>query len=405
MIRNAAQLLALLAFLVLPMAGLAQDRQGAARLDPAASLAVVEDDEMSLSLHFSRALPYRVTLVDAPRRLVIDLDGLSFGEGSDLNAMNGASLFPALRAGPFKSGWGRLVFELPGPYAVKTVVMRTDLADGAALELRLSPVAAESFAESTRNTMSALWNLPRPTTPVVDPSRPRALRIAIDPGHGGIDSGAVVSGLREADLMLAFAQEVTEKLIRAGFEVVLTRRKDVFVGLESRMTEARASGADLLISLHADALPEGQATGAAIFIWNSQADDRASRQLASRHDRADLVAGLDLAGTDDQIAATLMDMARADTQPRSEILAGHMSSALSQAGLALHRDPVKGAAFSVLKSPDIPSVLLELGFLTDPGDRANLTDPAWRARMAGAIAVAVTGWAEDDGTRAELRRH
>jgi N-acetylmuramoyl-L-alanine amidase len=272
------------------------------------------------------------------------------------------------------------------------------------LDLRLTPVAAEEFVGAT-NAMSALWNLPLPTTPVLDPSRPRPLRIAIDPGHGGIDSGAVEEGLREADLMLDFAHELTEKLIRAGFEVVLTRRRDEFVGLEARMTEARASKADLLISLHADALPEGQAAGAAIFTWNSEADDRASRQLASRHDRADLVAGLDLAGTDDQIAATLMDMARADTHPRSEALAQHMLASLSQAGLALRRSPVKGAAFSVLKSPDIPSVLLELGFLTDPGDRTNLMDPNWRARMAGAVADAVTGWSEDDAARATLRRH
>lgn len=275
---------------------------------------------------------------------------------------------------------------------------------GGVLDMRLKPVAAEEFLGAA-NAMSALWDLPQPTTPVVDPSRPRPLRVAIDPGHGGIDSGAVDQGLREADLMLDFARELTEKLIRAGFEVVLTRRHDDFVGLEARMTEARASKADLLISLHADALPEGQAAGAAIFTWNSEADDRASRQLASRHDRADLVAGLDLAGTDDQIAATLMDMARADTHPRSQALAQHMSASLAQAGLALRRRPIKGAAFSVLKSPDIPSVLLELGFLTDPGDRANLIDPAWRARMATAVAAAVTSWSEDDAARATLRRH
>lgn len=389
----------LLIWLLFPFAAHAE---GPVRLDVAASAIAVDRADLTLALRLDGPAPYRVFLLDDPKRLVIDMEGLELAD-ADAARIPGATAMEAVRAGPFRPGWGRMVFQLRAPYAVIEAVQQTG-DNGATLRLRLSPVAAEDFAGAP-NAMSALWDLPQPTTPVVDPSRPQPLRVAIDPGHGGIDSGATAEGLREADLMLAFARELTEKLIRAGFEVVLTRRKDEFVGLEARMTEARASGADLFISLHADALPDGQAAGASVFIWNSQADDRASRQLASRHDRADLVAGLDLQGTDDQIAGTLMDMARADTQPRSEAFAKHMSAHLSQAGLALHRNPVKGAAFSVLKSPDIPSTLVELGFLTDPSDRANLTDPAWRARMAQAIAVAVTDWSQDDTARAALRRH
>ena len=389
----------LLIWLLFPFAAHAE---GPVRLDVAASAIAVDRADLTLALRLDGPAPYRVFLLDDPKRLVIDMEGLELAD-ADAARIPGATAMEAVRAGPFRPGWGRMVFQLRAPYAVIEAVQQTG-DTGATLRLRLSPVAAEDFAGAP-NAMSALWDLPQPTTPVVDPSRPQPLRVAIDPGHGGIDSGATAEGLREADLMLAFARELTEKLIRAGFEVVLTRRKDEFVGLEARMTEARASGADLFISLHADALPDGQAAGASVFIWNSQADDRASRQLASRHDRADLVAGLDLQGTDDQIAGTLMDMARADTQPRSEAFAKHMSAHLSQAGLALHRNPVKGAAFSVLKSPDIPSTLVELGFLTDPSDRANLTDPAWRARMAQAIAGAVTDWSQDDAARAALRRH
>ena len=392
--------LALILSLLWPLAVLAQE--GVPGLDLAQSSVTQEDGDLLISLRFAAPVPYRPMLVTGPKRLVIDVKSAGDAQG-ELAGIQGADLFEGLRAGPLKPGWSRLVFELRGPYAIDSAVMKTT-GGGGVLDMRLKPVAAEEFLGAA-NAMSALWDLPLPTTPVVDPSRPRPLRVAIDPGHGGIDSGAVDQGLREADLMLDFARELTEKLIRAGFEVVLTRRHDDFVGLEARMTEARASKADLLISLHADALPEGQAAGAAIFTWNSEADDRASRQLASRHDRADLVAGLDLAGTDDQIAATLMDMARADTHPRSQALAQHMSASLAQAGLALRRRPVKGAAFSVLKSPDIPSVLLELGFLTDPGDRANLIDPAWRARMATAVAAAVSAWSEDDAARATLRRH
>lgn len=391
--------LALLIWLALPFSALAQDQ--APRLDVAASSVTLEAEDLLISLHLTHGVPYRLTLVAEPKRLIVDMKGLR-ADPDDLAGISGAELFEGLRNGPISGGWQRLVFQLRAPYAVGSATMKSG--DSSRLNIRLVPVAAEEFVGAS-NAVSAMWNLPEPTTPVVDPTRPRPLRVAIDPGHGGIDAGAVEAGLREADLMLDFAHELTEKLIRAGFEVVLTRRRDEFVGLEARMTEARASKADLLISLHADALPEGQAAGAAIFTWNTEADDRASRQLASRHDRADLVAGLDLAGTDDHIAATLMDMARADTQPRSEALAQHMSSSLAQAGLALRRMPVKGAAFSVLKSPDIPSVLVELGFLTDAGDRGNLTNEAWRAQMAGAIAEAVVTWSEDDTARATLRRH
>ncbi len=389
----------LLALLLMPFAALAE---GPVRLDTASSAITAEQGDLALALRLDGPAPYRVFLLDDPKRLVIDMEGLETSD-ADMAELPGATLMEAVRGGPFRPGWGRLVFQLRAPYAVIEAVQRTGGA-GATLRLRLAPVAAEDF-DAAPNAMSALWDLPQPTTPVVDPSRPQPLRVAVDPGHGGIDSGAMAEGLREADLMLVFARELTEKLIRAGFEVVLTRRKDDFVGLETRMTEARGAGADLFISLHADALPEGQAAGASVFIWNSQADDRASRQLAARHDRADLVAGLDLQGTDDQIAGTLMDMARADTQPRSVAFAKHLSAHLARAGLALHRNPVKGAAFSVLKSPDIPSVLVEMGFLTDAADRANLTTPEWRARMALAIAGAVTEWAQDDSARAALRRH
>lgn len=388
------------AFIGMLLAGAA----AASQIDFAASSVTEDGGDLAISLHIGTSAPFRLMLLDDPKRLVIDIKGVE-PPRQDPSQITGADLLDAVRAGPGQPGWARVVLQLRHPVALD-LVRQTTRPEGVFLDLRLSPVTAEAFAgASAPNAMSALWSLPQPTTPVLDAARPQPLRVAVDPGHGGRDSGAVEGGLRESDLMLDFAHELTEKLIRAGFEVVLTRRSDVFTGLETRMTTARAAGADLFISLHADALPEGQATGAAIFTWNPQADDRASRQLATRHDRADLVTGVDLAGADDQIAATVMEMARADTQPRSEIFAKHLSAQLAQAGLALHRNPVKGAAFSVLKSPDIPSTLIELGFLTDPGDRADLTDAQWRTTMTQAIARAVQEWAADDSERAALRRH
>ena len=392
---------------------LAQDRQAPARVDLARSSLLAEGRDrgaprpLQLQLVLDRPVPYRVYFLDGPPRLVVDFREIDFS-GTEAQALPGRELVPALRWGRFRPGWSRLVMELPGPYALRMAVQGPAAAGepAALVKLDLAPVDAQDFTPRG-NALSALWDLPEPADVAPLPPRRRAdrpLRVAIDPGHGGHDPGAQVGAIYEAAVMLGFARELTETLTRAGFEVVATRSDDTFVPLERRMTLARAGQADLFISLHADALPAGEAAGLSIYTWNPQADDRATRDLAMRHDRSDLLAGLDLAGTDDQIADVLMDMARGETQPRSEAFAKFAVSELNRAGIVMHRRPVRGAAFSVLKSPDIPSVLVELGFLTDPGDRANLFDPAWRATTAQAIARAAGLWAQDDVARAALSR-
>lgn len=398
----------LLVWLALPV--LAQQPSALARIDPARSSLVAEGRDrgkprpMELRLVLDQPVPYRVYFLDGPPRLVADFREIDFS-GADAAALSGRELVPALRWGRFRPGWSRLVMELPGPYALRAAVQGPAQGGGATVSLRIEPVGQDEFAPRD-NALSALWDLPAPAAvaPVPRRTTERPLRVAIDPGHGGHDPGAQVGAIYEAAVMLGFARELTEVLSRAGFEVVATRSDDSFVPLERRMTIARAAQADLFISLHADALPAGEAAGLSIYTWNPQADDRATRDLAMRHDRSDLVAGLDLAGTDDQIADVLMDLARTETQPRSEAFAKFAVSELNRAGIVMHRRPVRGAAFSVLKSPDIPSVLVELGFLTDAGDRANLFDPEWRSRTAQAVARAVGLWAQDDAARAALSR-
>ncbi|WP_347266378.1 N-acetylmuramoyl-L-alanine amidase [Paracoccus sp. (in: a-proteobacteria)] len=359
---------------------------------------------LELRLALGRAVPYRVYFLAEPPRLVVDFRGLELADSAHA-ALAGRDLVPALRWGRFRPGWSRLVMELPGPYALVSAEQTRGDA-GALLALRIEPTGAEGFV-TRGDALAALRDLPRPEALAPAPQRRqggRALRVALDPGHGGHDPGALVGAISEAAVMRGFARELAEELTRAGHEVVLTRDDDSFIPLERRMTLARSGGADLFISLHADALPAGGAAGLSIHVWNPHADDRATRELAARHDRDDLLAGLDLAGTDNQVAGALMDLARTETQPRSEAFAKFAVSELNRAGIVMHSRPVRGAAFSVLKSPDIPSVLVELGFLTDAGDRANLFDPEWRRRTALAITRAVGAWAEDDVVRASLAR-
>lgn len=358
---------------------------------------------LELRLTLDRAVPYRAFLVADPVRLIVDLKHADLSDVDSEN-LRGRDLVPAVRWGALKRDWSRIVIELPGPYRIESAGQRTDTAQ-AQIRVDLRPVSEDDFAPLP-SAGAALRSLPKPsdlpeTSEAADEDN---LTVMLDPGHGGFDPGAQADGESEAALVLIYAQDLRSKLEAAGINVVMTRDNDSFVGLEARMTAAREAGADLFLSLHADALPSGQAAGATVYIWNSKADNRASERLAMMHGRDDLLAGIDLAGHDDALAGAIMDFARTDTQARSENFASFMTSRMALMGIGLHGRSVQGAAFSVLKSPDIPSVLLELGFLTDPEDRANLTNPLWRERMVQVMTEAIVGWARDERARQGILR-
>jgi N-acetylmuramoyl-L-alanine amidase len=252
------------------------------------------------------------------------------------------------------------------------------------------------------------WAAPKPARSDGKPIRRQTgdapLKVVLDPGHGGIDPGAEAGSTKEAAIVLGFALELAEKLRRAGMVVTLTRTSDVFVPLEARISDARAAGADVFLSLHADALEEGEANGATIYKLAEAASDAASAHLAERHDRADILAGVDLTGNDDEVATVLLDLARTETEPRADRLALALADAIKAAGLKMHRRPIQEAAFSVLKSADVPSLLLEIGFLSSKSDRALFDDAGWRGRMQDAIAAALANWAVPDADFAAIAR-
>ena len=354
---------------------------------------------IALTIGLSRPVAHAVAVIDAPPRLVVDLRDTEIPQvlpaddpeaEPDPDADPAAAL--ALRWGPAPQGGARAVLTLPGPMNLDSAQLTGGPAP--ALSLRLVPVKPAEF-RPRRDSLTVLRGLPEPADTARPPAAPAGdrLRVVLDPGHGGIDPGAQVGGISEAALMLGFAREFAAVLRDRGIDAVLTREDDRFVPLEARTTIARAKGADLFISLHADALPAGEAAGAAIYTWDARSNDRAAQQLALLHDRSDMLAGLDLSDTDEDVSRALIDLARLDTQPRSADAARMLVAQMDAAGVDMHRVPIRGAAFSVLKSPDIPSVLIELGFLTDPDDRSNLFDPDWRARVAAALAAGIVDWA------------
>ncbi len=378
----------------------AQELSALARFDPAASRIADAGQGLEVTLALSQPVPWRVRLLDGPPRLVLDFREVDWAGLANM-PVNSDSLL-GLRAGVFRPGWSRLVVELAGPMQVTLAEMTT--AAAATVTVRLDPAAQADFAAVAALAEAAQWALPKPANlPKPAPKGTGPLVVVLDPGHGGLDPGAERDGLSEADLMLTFARELKEVLLRDGsFAVVLTRESNVFVPLEERISIARGAGADVFLSLHADALAQGEAVGATVYTLADDASDAAAAALAERHDRDDLLAGVDLTQADDLVAAVLMDMARTETTPRTERLSLALEVAIKAKQLKMHRQPRQQGSFSVLKSPDIPSVLLELGFLSSARDLARLTDPDWRARMSVALRDGLTAWAEADAALSAL---
>lgn len=386
----------------------AQDLSALARLDAESSAIVDEGEALTVTLALSQPVPWRVRVADDPRRLIMDFREVDW---SGIAAMKvDSALVADLRAGSFRPGWSRLVMELRAPLRVETAAMDTgtmESGQGVTVRLQLIPAAPAEFAKAAAQPEPPEWALPPAAdTPKIQPRGEGPLIVVLDPGHGGIDPGAERDGHTEAQLMLTFARELKELLIRdGGFRVVMTREEDVFVPLETRISIARAAGAHVFLSLHADALAEGEAVGATIYTLSEEASDEAAQALAERHDRDDLLSGIDLTQQDDLVATVLMDMARTDTRPRIDRLALNLREAISGQGLKMHRHPIQQASFSVLKSPDIPSVLIELGFLSSASDLERLIDAEWRAKMALAIRDALKAWAAQDAALSALVRN
>ncbi|SDC88905.1 N-acetylmuramoyl-L-alanine amidase [Ruegeria marina] len=379
---------------------LAQDFSGLARLRAEETLAVqAQRGAVRIAMTLSQGVPFRLFTLDAPRRLVLDFQEVDWtGLRADMLLVDEA--ISGVHYGSYVPGWSRMVLELARPLVVSEAAMNVDNVTGEArLTVMLQPAGEQEFAAGTGAPSDPRWDLPAPQDlPALPERAPDApLRVVLDPGHGGIDPGAEVEGVVEKELMLRFARELQDLLLRSGgFEVILTRDTDVFVSLERRVALAHEAGADVFLSLHADSLSEGMAHGATVHVLAEEASDVASAKLAERHDRDDLLAGVDLSETDDKVTDVLLDLARQETRPRTEALARALVDGMAQQGGPMNRRPLRAASFSVLKAADIPSVLVEVGFLSSPRDLKNLQDDNWRAAMAAGIRNGLMNWRKAD---------
>ncbi|MBT8424062.1 MAG: N-acetylmuramoyl-L-alanine amidase [Silicimonas sp.] len=361
---------------------------GLAQLGPKGARVKDAGGTVVLSVPLSQAVPWRVALRAGPPQVVVEMGDVVWSE-LPVIVSDSVSEARTSRAGP---GWTELALVLREPLSVATAAMKVAKDGTAVLEVRLLPTTADEFHRLAD---------PAKVEAIAGPESDRMV-VALDPGHGGIDPGAVAGDLVEADLMLAAARAMKEALVRTGrFDVALTREEDDFVSLEARLTKARAAGADVFISLHADALSaeDGSASGMTVYRLADDAAGAADALLAARHAGNDLLKGVDLSGVGDDVALALLDVARRDTAPRTKALQFLLVEAFRSSGLAVNSRPEREGAYSVLKSAEIPSVLIELGFLSSERDRARLRQKAWQGEAAQALSEALMRWQDEDRLR------
>jgi N-acetylmuramoyl-L-alanine amidase len=353
-----------------------------------------DDKQTRLVVDLSRKIEMRAFTLPDPYRVVIDIPQVNF-QLPPKTGERGRGVIKAFRYGLVMQGGSRIVIDVTGPVRVaKAFVLDPAEGQPARMVVDLTPVDRETFLRA-----AAIDNrLPRPPDPshrerdaAGHPADPRPV-VVLDPGHGGIDNGTRAhSGELEKDLVLEFATMLRDKLEKTGkYRVAMTRTDDTFVELAERVRFARLRQAQLFISIHCDALArgEGEAEGATVYTLSEQASDAEAQRLADAENRADVIAGVNLAAEPSDIADILIDLAQRETKSFSAHFARNLANELRSAA-RLHKHPLKSAGFRVLKAPDVPSVLVELGYVSNPGDLKQLVSESWRSRAGDAIVHAV----------------
>ena len=352
-----------------------------------------DDSKIRFVLDISRRMDISVFTLADPYRVVIDLPQVNF-QLPPKTGEQGRGLVKAFRYGLIMRGGSRIVLDTKGPVRVdKAFVLDPAQGQPARLVLDLLTTDRASYlrniAVANRQAAPAKAKSSEPLAKPSDDVRPL---IVIDPGHGGLDNGAVApTGEDEKTIVLSFALTLRDKIERtAKFRVSMTRDDDTFIPLGERVNYARTQKASLFISVHADFIPrrEGQAEGASVYTLSDKASDEEAGRLAEAENRSDAIAGVDLSGEPDDVANILIDLAQRETRTYSSQFA-HTLLGEFKPTTRLHLHPLKSAGFKVLKAPDVPSVLVELGYLSTKDDLKNLNSPIWRARTADSIVQAV----------------
>ncbi|WP_019905040.1 N-acetylmuramoyl-L-alanine amidase [Methylobacterium sp. 77] len=340
-----------------------------------------------LTLTLSKPIEARAFVMERPDRVVIDLAEVNFQLGPETGRRR-EGLVSSFRYGLFAPGRSRIVVDLAQPATVGRIETTTRTRDGAIL-------LSVEFQKADRDAFrrAAVANDPAPPSRKATLSEPTDSRplIMIDAGHGGIDPGAIAAtGIFEKDIVFGFAQALVGKLEASGrYRVRMTRDRDVFVPLADRVRIAREASADLFVSIHADSISSApQVRGATIYTGSEKATDAESAKLAERENKADAAAGTDSSEGPGHIADILQELTLRETRTFSSGFAKGLMSYLGPV-MEMSNKPHREAGFVVLRSPDVPSVLVELGYLSSKRDLDLLQSEAWRADVTGGMAKAI----------------
>ncbi len=355
-------------------------------------------DKTRIVFDISQSVEFQIILLPDPSRLVIDLPEIEWRLDEEM-ATGRDGQVQGLRYGLFQPGVSRVVMDMARPFEVQEAFL---LPPGETPHYRLViDVAASSpakFMAASRTSMAVRRSLapapPRgqPLVPFAEtPRRADGKRVvAIDPGHGGVDPGAIgTSGVYEKDITLAMAKQLKQVLERTGkYHVLLTRERDIFVRLRERFAIARREGAELFISLHADAIKNKNLRGLSVYSLSETASDAEAEALAQKENKADLIGGIDLSTESPEVTNILINLAQRETVNDSARFAAMLLKELDPVTPLLRRSH-RFAGFAVLKAPDVPSVLVELGFLSNATDERHLRDARHRDKLARGIASGI----------------
>lgn len=359
-------------------------------------------------LNFDLTQPVAATsfVLAAPDRIVIDLPDVDFhidpqvGEGKSVHDRPGkgpsSGLIASFRFGHFAPGKSRIVIDLAAPARVLRAI--AEPAGGGTksrLVIELARADAAAFQAAARNAVLAAANVAADAGPAkgaIDRNTGLPL-IVIDPGHGGVDSGAIVNGLVEKDIVFAFSKALDAKLSASGhYKVVMTRDSDVFLSLSDRVRIAQDLGAALFVSIYADTVNDAASvSGATVYTVSDHATDAEAERTAEKENQADAVAGVSGNEEANGVSDILADLTRQETRVYSHVFARTLVNYWKVAG-RLNKNPERAAGFRVLKAPDVPSVLIELGYLSNAKDAASLVSPRWRDATSARLAAAIDAY-------------
>ena len=357
-------------------------------------------------LKLDEMVPFKVYSLNDPNRIVVELDTSTINSVDDLE-ITSSPLIGEINFLKAIEGWSAISIKLETPMKVQNLAMKPLKLDSSKVELsfELFPINQKEFdgiVELFGNDIhdERLVNIKKD----FDYNKNNKLIVVIDPGHGGVDPGAQVKTIREADLMLSLAKVVAEEIERLdNTTVILTRTIDEFTSLDERLMLAVRVGADLFISLHADTVKKGKASGSTVYTLSQEASDQASARLASRHGGDELISGLDLTGTETAITSALMGLLRSENTVRSFAFSEAILKNLENFSIKLNPTPLRKANFSVLKLPSVPSILIETGFMSTSSDLKNLQDRNWAEKFALAISSGILEWVAEDQLLANKR--